>query len=444
MGRYGQPFWWDGGARLPELPTRPPKNTDVLIIGAGFTGLSAAITARHAGAEVTLVDAGVPGQGASTRNGGMCGAHSRVAFDAMAASFGRDVAGRVFAEMPAAYAFTRALIADEGIECGFRQTGRIQLAATRRHFEAFKVLAATLEREAGYQAQVVERRDLDAHIRTDHYFGGLYYPDHGGLQPRQFHDGLLAVALRAGVTLVQNCPVERLERRGQGFVASTRGGTLRADRVILATNGYTRRPFGWFARRVFPLPSFIIATEPVAPGLLDHLAPGRRMMVETHAKHSYFRISPDGRRIIFGGRAAMVPVGPEFAARRLRRTMLTIWPALEGARITHSWRGYTGFSHEHTPNVGCHDGVHYAMGYSGSGVAMAPYLGMKVAYRALNDARGDTAFADTTLSTRAYHPGGWPWFLAGGEIWYRQIVDRLEAREARRDVAAEAGGERHG
>lgn len=433
MGTFGLPYWWEAGAPLPDLPDTPPARAEILIIGAGFTGLSAAITARRAGADVVVIDAGVPGQGASSRNGGMCGAHSRVAFAAMVKSFGKDVARRVFAEMPEAFAYTSALIRDEGIDCGFEVTGRIQLATTRRQFDDLVTLAQTLKAEAGYEAQVVPRDELGAHINTNCYMGGLYYPEHGGLQPRQFHDGLMAIALSEGVEIVQNCPVEGLQRAGAGFEATTRGGLVRAGRVILATNGYTRHPFGWFTRRVFPLPSFIIATEPLAKDRIDRLAPGRRMMVETRVKHSYYRISPDGSRIIFGGRAGLVPYGPEFAGARLRRTMLEIWPELEDVAITHSWRGYTGFTHEHTPNVGCHDGLYYAMGYSGSGVAMAPYLGMKAAYRALGDERGATAFADTTMATRPYHPGGWPWFLAPGELWYRQVIDRVEAYQSGRD-----------
>lgn len=433
MPGYGLPYWWETGAALPDLAETPPGRIELLIIGAGFTGLSAAITARRAGADVLVLDAGVPGQGASTRNGGMCGAHSRVAFGAMAASFGRDVARRVFAEMPRAYAFTRALIAGEGIDCGFEETGRIQLATTARQFSALKALAQTLHREAGYSAQLVGRDELGTHILTAAYAGGLYYPDHGGLDPRRFHDGLMALALSLGVEVVQNCPVIGLSRQRDGFHVPTKNGPVRAGRVILATNGYTTRPFDWHRRRVFPLPSFIIATEKLPPERLDDLAPGRRMMVETRARHSYFRISPDGSRILFGGRAGLVPYGPDFAAARLRRTMLEIWPDLADVRITHSWRGYTGFTHEHTPNVGEHGGIHHAMGYSGSGVAMAPYLGMKAAYRALGDKRGETAFAETVMTTRAWHPTPRPWFLAPGEVWYRQVVDRLEAREARRD-----------
>jgi glycine/D-amino acid oxidase-like deaminating enzyme len=432
MGGFGTPYWWQDGADLPDLPQNPPEKTDVAIIGAGYTGLTAALTARRAGADVTVIDAMVPGQGASSRNGGMFGAHTRISLAAMTRSFGRAAAVAILNEAPAAYEFTRGLIQDEGLDCDFQQTGRIVLASSRQAQAEQVAMATALKDLTGYELGVIPRDGLGAHINSDAYRGGILYEDHGALQPRKFHDELMRIALREGVNVVQNCRVEGVTGRRGAFVLQTKGGNLRAENLIHATNGYTRKPFNWLARRVFPLPSFIIATEELPPDLIAHLAPGRRMMVETRAKHSYYRISPDGRRIVFGGRAGMVPYGPETAAKRLKATMLGIWPDLADVKITHSWRGYTGFTFEQMPHVGQHQGQFFALGYSGSGVAMAPYLGMKVAYQVLGDARGETAYSLTTPTTRIYHPGGHPLFLAAGELWYRQVVDRLENLQAGR------------
>ncbi|NOX72930.1 MAG: FAD-binding oxidoreductase [Alphaproteobacteria bacterium] len=432
MTSFGIPYWWQDGAELPDLPEIPPQKTDIAIIGAGYTGLSAAITARRAGADVTVIDAIIPGQGASSRNGGMFGAHTRISISAMTRSFGRDAAVVLLNEAPEAYAFTRALIEAESIACDFQPTGRIVLASSRKAHAEQVTLAADLKALTGYELAVVSRDRLGEHINSDVYAGGIYYEDHGALQPRKFHDELMRIALREGVHVVQNCPVLAIEGVRGAFVLRSKGGDIRSENVIHATNGYTRKPFNWLARRVFPLPSFIIATEELPPDLLARLAPGRRMMVETRAKHSYYRISPDGRRIVFGGRAGMVPYGPDLAAKRLKATMVGIWPDLADVKISHSWRGYTGFAFEQMPNVGQHQGQYFALGYSGSGVAMAPYLGMKVAYQALGDKRGETAYSLTTPTTRLYHPGGHPWFLAAGELWYRQVVDLLENFQARR------------
>ncbi|MCC0041593.1 MAG: FAD-binding oxidoreductase [Rhodobiaceae bacterium] len=426
----GHPYWWDGVAAFPQLPDRAPETCDVLIVGAGYTGLSAAIVCADAGARVTVVDAGAPGQGASSRNGGMFGAHPRLAFETVQKHFGIEVARGIYAEASQAYAFTRGLIEREAIDCDFTACGRIQMAWTPGHFAAQKRLVANIKAVADFNMEIVDRDALASEIRTDRYYGAILFPEHGGLQPRKFHDGLLKAVLARGVTVVRDCPVEELARSGADFVARTPAGDVRAQRAIMATNGYTRGGHGWLRRRVFPLPSYLIATEPLDAERIAALAPGRRMMVETRARHSYFRVSPEGSRIVFGGRAAITQISPQRAAARLHETMCGIWPSLRDVRLTHCWSGNTGFSFNHMPHVGSHDGVFHAIGFSGSGVVMAPYLGMKVAYQMLGDERGQTAYSGTHLATRPYHFGGSPWFLHPGEFWYRNVVDRREDAEA--------------
>lgn len=428
----GRPFWWDGAPPPPDLPDRPPPRADLVVVGAGFTGLSAAIAAADAGATVAVLDAGTPGAGASTRNGGMFGAHPRLPFETIAARFGRAVAEGVYREAGPAFAFTRGLIEREAIACDLQPTGRIQLAWTPADFEAQRRLVAAVGAVSDVRMELIDRDALASEIATDRYFGAIRFPDHAALDPRKFHDGLLAAALRRGVTVVRDCPAEQAIRAGAGFAVGTGRGTVTAGKVLLATNGYTRGAFGWLRRRVFPLPSFLVATEPLPPGLAARLAPGGRMMVETRARHCYYRLSPDGTRILFGGRAAMVPIAPEPAARRLHAMMTGIWPELAGVRLTHSWSGFTGYSFAHLPNVGEWQGVHFAAGYSGSGVALAPYLGMKAALRALDDPGGETAYAGTKLGTRPFHVGGAPHFLRAADLWYRLVVDPRQDAAARR------------
>jgi glycine/D-amino acid oxidase-like deaminating enzyme len=234
-----------------------------------------------------------------------------------------------------------------------------------------------------------------------------------------------------GIPVVAQAAVTALARAGGAYEVQTAKGPIRAQKVVLTTNGYTSRPFRWHMARVFPLPSYILATEELPADLIDHIAPGRRMMVETRARHSYFRISPDGRRVLFGGRASMAEMPPAQAAERLSRTMLEIWPALEGTRISHCWQGFTGYSFSHMPHVGQHDGMHHAMGFSGSGTVMAPWLGAKAAYQAMGDTRGETAYGRTRLERKWLHPFERPHFLRAADLWYRQVVDRVEQRQAR-------------
>ena len=159
-------------------------------------------------------------------------------------------------------------------------------------------------------------------------------------------------------------------------------------------------------------------------------------MVETRAQASYFRISPDGSRLIFGGRAAMVDINLEKAARRLFAKMCEVWPALHDIKLSHVWTGNTGYSFNHMPHVGERDGLHFAMGYSGRGTVMPPYLGAKAGWQAVGDKRGETPYSKTQLPTRWFHPGGRPLFLEAANVWYREWVDRAENRAARSNRSA--------
>lgn len=432
--RLGTPYWWVHGAALPELPSKLPKKTELLIVGAGYTGLSAAIAASDAGAKVVVVDAGLPGQGASTRNGGMFGAHPRLGFKQLANKFGASAASGIFNEAQSAFEFTSGLIKHEGIDCQFDQCGRIQLAWTKADFEAQRVQVADLKATTNMNLDIVEPEVLSSEINTTCYFGAIRFSDHASIHPRQFHDGLLQAVLERNIPVIERCPIERINRTETGFVAIAENGSeLHAEKTLMATNGYTQGKFGWFLRRVFPLPSFLIATEPLSENLINSLAPGKRMMVETRARHSYFRISPDGTRIVFGGRASMTPVSLSVAAQRLRQSLIEVWPELKDTKLTHCWSGNTGYTFNHMPQVGVNDGIHFSMGYSGSGVALAPYLGAKAAYCALEDSRGDTAYHHSQLDSRWFHRGRNPHFLKAANLWYQYIVDGRQNATAKKD-----------
>ncbi|NCQ25624.1 MAG: FAD-dependent oxidoreductase [Rhodobacteraceae bacterium CG17_big_fil_post_rev_8_21_14_2_50_63_15] len=425
----GTPYWWSAlDASEPSDPL--PETCDLLVIGAGYAGLSAALAAQDCGARVVVVDAGEPGFGASTRNGGMFGAHPRLGWATLKAQFGAEVADGLFAEAQPALDWAKNLIAREAITCDLQQTGRIQLAYTPAHFATQKAMVRTIREKSTVDAQIVERADLGQEIATRLYHGGLLFPAHCAIHPAKFHQGLLRAVRQRGVPVVGQAGVRALEQSGNQYAAQTAKGLIRAQKVVLATNGYTTQPFRWHMARVFPLPSYIIATEELPSNLIGHIAPGRRMMVETRARHSYFRISPDGRRVIFGGRASMAEMGPERAAAQLYKIMLGIWPELEGTRLSHSWRGNTGYSFSHMPHVGQADGVHYAMGFSGSGTVMAPWLGAKAGYQAMGDARGATAYSATRLERSWLHPLERPHFLRAANLWYRQVVDRVERWQA--------------
>lgn len=426
----GRPFWWEG-MEWPELEGRPPEAVDILVVGAGYTGLSAARVAHDAGAKVAVIDAGQPGKGASTRNGGMLGAHSKNSWEQLNSKYGSEVADALFTEAGPALQWVKDMIREEEIECHLQETGRMQLAWTRADFENQKKTAVTVEKH-GVACEVLDRVRIEDEILTPCYHGGILFPEHGAVHPAMYFQGMLNAVLRREIPVVSHCPALSFEKQGAKYRIETQRGTIHADKIILATNGYTSSPFGWFARRVFPLPSFLITTEVLSANLISELAPGRRMMVETRAQSSYFRISPDGSRLIFGGRAAMVDIDPLKAAKRLHRTMCQVWPALHDVKLSHVWTGNTGYSFAHIPHVGERDGIHFAMGYSGRGTVMAPFLGAKAGWQAVGDERGNTPYSKTKFAPRWFHPGGQPLFLQASNVWYREWVDRADNRAARR------------
>ena len=426
-----RPYWWDDVV-WPDLTDEPPEDVDLLIIGGGYTGLSAAIAAHDAGAKVVVIDSGKPGEGASTRNGGMLGAHPRLGWDVLAKRYGASAADGLYAEAGTAFDWVKEMIRVEQIDCDFEETGRIQLAHTAEQFQVQKVRAAEVLDKGGVPCEIVERDQMNREITTPLYKGGMIFPNHGAVHPAKYLLGMLAAALRRGIPVVPGCPALKVVRVKGAMQAITSRGTIRAAKVLLATNGYTGVQFPWFSARVFPVPSYLIATEPLDPALIARLAPGRRMMVETRARHSYFRVSPDGTRIIFGGRAALVDIGLKKAARRLHKTMVGIWPDMSDVRLSHVWAGNTGYTFGHMPHVAEQDGFHYALGYSGGGTVLAPWLGRKAALQALDLPEGETAYSAPRLTKRWYFKGAKPRFLTPANLWYRHVVDRSEDRAAKR------------
>jgi len=433
---YGTPYWWDD-AGSPTATTDSLENScELLIVGAGYTGLSGAIAASDAEVSVQVIDRDIPGIGASSRNGGMFGAHPRFSVAIMEKRFGREVAAGVYKEAAIAERFARDLIEREQIECDLQEVGRIQLAWTQKHFSAQQQLVKSVAELSDMQLELVERDSLGEEVNSEQYYGGVRFPRHAGLHPAKYHRGLLDAVQRRGVPVISNCEATDIQQRSDGsFDVTTNKGHIHAKRLMVATNGYTtgdsNSALRWFQQRVFPLPSFLIATEALSKNRLQSLAPGGRMMVETRARHSYFRLSPDGTRILFGGRAAMIPIHPAKAAKRLRETMLEVWPSLHDVEITHSWSGNTGYSFSHMPQVANCAGIYYVGGFSGSGTVLAPYLGMKCAYQAIGDSRGHTAYSKTTLKRSWLHPTQKPYFLLAANQWYRQVVDRRETGQAR-------------
>jgi len=419
------PYWW-ADAGPPSCPPERalPAEVDVLVIGAGLTGLTAARTLARAGRSVLVLDADEPGIGASSRNGGMIGGGHRLSVTALTRRFGAETAAALLREAHLeSTAFARHLMETEDIDCDFAETGRFRALWLASEYDKAGAELDRIQAMIPLEAEMVPRARQHDEIASDLYAGGTLYHRHGGLNPAEWVAGISRAARRAGAIVQGATPVTALVRDAAAFRASTPRGAVRAGAVLAATNGYTPEMLPALRRRIVPVPSFIVATEPLGDNRMLSLIPKRRMIVESRERHCYYRPSPDGTRLVFGGRAALRQIGDAKARAELRRLIAQIFPDLAGVELTHSWRGRTGFTFESLPHLGQIDGVWHAMGYSGNGNAMAPWLGHKAALKILGDPAGETAFAKTGFPTRAWARGT-PWFLPAADLMFR-MRDRV-------------------
>jgi glycine/D-amino acid oxidase-like deaminating enzyme len=338
-------------------------------------------------------------------------------FRLMIESMGKDKAMAIYGEGVAARESLARFIADEKIECGFKFTGRFTGANSPQDYDRMGKEADALNKQFDLGAEMVPRSEQHRELGTDFYHGGQTRPDIAGVHPGLLHQGLLERALAAGVVVIAETAVTGIGRDGGAFQLATARGTLTAGDVIVCTNGYTGPATPWLRRRVIPIPSQIIATEPLAKETLDQLMPKRRMCGDTRNLYNYYRPSPDDTRIIFGGRRGADTDDPRQKCAHLLGNLIEIFPELANVKLTHSWWGYTGYSFDFLPHLAVHDGVHYATAFCGSGVVWAPWVGRKAALRVLGDAESESVFDTLAFKGRPLYWGK-PWFLPPIIAWY--------------------------
>lgn len=405
-----EPYWWEAAppSIMPQVDVAPVA--DVVVIGAGYTGLSAALTLARAGRRVVVFDAMRPGEGASTRNGGIASGSLRHGFVELERRFGTARAQAIEQEAKAAREDLARFIADEAIDCDFRLTGRFTGASTANDYEGLAREGERLSRTLGIEAYGVSRADQRHEIGTDFYHGGLVRRDIGGLHPAKLHAGLLRLVLAAGVVVHGHTRVLGFCSEGNDYDVETSRGRVRASHVLTGTNGYADTSDRWFQRRMVPVRSRIIATAPLSDNLMRELCPKGFMLGETRALHYYYRPSPDGRRILFGGRDGTIAGDPHWPTNSLRRAMIDIFPVLDDIPITHSWFGHVAMNRDFIPRIFSRNGARYAAGYCGSGVVWARWAGQKAAYQILGEAQGASSLDFRPPAAVPFYTGK-PWFM---------------------------------
>ena len=421
-------FWLD----TIEIPTATPRDfpqrVDVAVIGAGFTGLSAARSLARGDTSVAVFDSHTIGWGASSRNGGMVLTGLKLPAATLISRYGKDATARMYAASLESIDFVEKLVREENIPCDLSRCGHLEVACKAKHFDDFRRSAKATARDFGHQQRIVPKDQLQSEIGSNIYHGGLVDDSSAGVNPARLVAGLARAAERAGAAIFEHAHVDQVQREGaSGWKVATARGTLRAQNVFVATSGYTSRVTPVLQKKVIPIGSYIIVTEVLPEKLAAELSPRNRMIYDSKNYLYYYRLTPD-RRMLFGGRAAFFPETSSTirrSAQILRRGMFGVYPQLRDAKIEYVWGGTLDFAFDIMPHAGQLDGLHYSLGYAGHGVAMSTYLGDKIAHAILSG-RDDNPFANISF------PGaplglynGRPWFLPLAGAWYR-LLDWLK------------------
>ena len=414
-------FWTETTTRFVPPAADLPARTAVAVIGGGYTGVAAARALARAGRDVTLLEREELGSGASTRNGGFVLAGFKPGARELLDRFGAARARQLFDLSLESIRSLERTIREDAIACDYRRSGHLTVAARPSHLEDLRREHATLAERFSHETRILSADELRAEIGSARFPGALLDPFAGVVHPARLFAGLAAGAARSGARMLERLEVRRVRGRRGDWRVETSRGTLLAEELFLATNGYLGREHAGLRRRVLPIGSYVIATPPLDPSLVARLIPHGRVVNDTRNHLVYFRFSPDGR-MIFGGRASFVPTSALDAARILTREMGETFPELAGTSPEYCWSGRVGFTRDQLPHAGTLAGAHFAAGYCGHGVAMSTFLGDAMG-RAIAGSAEPPPLAELGFPAIPLF-GGTPWFLPLVGAWYR-LMDRL-------------------
>ena len=419
--------YWLDTVQMPETDPSlwPPERVDVAVIGAGFTGLSAGRTLAKRGAKVAICEAETIGWGASSRNGGMVLTGMKLGVNKLISMYGREKAQQMYAASLESIECVEQIVREEKIDCNFSRCGHLEVACKQKHFDDYARQAELIAREFNHQLRVVPRSDLRSEIGSEIYSGGMVDETSAGVNPARYVAGLACAAQRAGTAIYEGTRVEKLERGSRngcsGWQVSTSRGPVWARDVMVATSGYTSGATPALQKKIIPIGSYIIVTGVLPEALAQELSPHNRMIYDSKNYLYYYRLTPD-RRMLFGGRAAFCPETEHTirkSAEILRRGVVEVYPQLRETKVEYAWGGTLDFAFDIMPHAGRMEGMYFALGYAGHGVAMATYLGQRVA-EFIATGKDENPYAGIPF------PGaplglynGNPWFLPLAGAWYK-------------------------
>ncbi len=422
-------FWLETVATPPgRLERELPDSVDVAVVGGGYCGLSAARALAKRGVNVAVFEAETFGWGASSRNGGMVLTGMKLPVPTLIRRYGAETVRKMYAASLESIDCVEQIVRDENIDCNFSRCGHLEVACKQAHFDGYEESAALIRREFSHKLRIIPKSELCAEIGSDIYFGGVVDETSAGLNPARYVSGLAVAAQRAGACLHDHTRVEKVEAASvngaRKFRVQTSKGAVTAREVILASGAYTTEATPALRKKIIPIGSYIIATEVLPAELARELSPRNRMIYDSKHFLYYYRLTPDNR-MLFGGRAAFFPETENTvrqSADILRRGMTSVYPQLRDTKIDFVWGGTLDFTLDVIPHAGKIDGMYFAAGFAGHGVAAATWFGAKLAGLICGDPNGipfdGIKFPAAPLGLRS----GNTWALPLAGAWYR-ILD---------------------
>jgi glycine/D-amino acid oxidase-like deaminating enzyme len=449
VGQYGSTILWQEtlGARPPTSPAVGDLRADVAVIGAGFTGLWAAyhLLREDPTLDLVVLDAHEPGFGASGRNGGFAMTLLDMSLHRLAANWGDAAAAHAHRAVARSVVAIDRTVREEGIDAELEATGLLRVATNEAQLGRLDRELATAERLGLEGFRRLDRSQVQAQVHSPTYLGGLVEDHCAIVNPAKLVVGLAEVLRDAGVRLHGGSPVTSLTPEPGGMALTTPGATVRADTVVLATNGWTHRVPG-LERRSLPLYTYVVVTEPLSDAQWQAIGWEGRQGIEDERNYvHYYRPTADGR-ILWGGTDAVHELGGpivprrdrhERIRRRLEREFLATFPQLGRVRFTHHWGGPLSVTSRFAPELGSlHGGrLHYAFGYSGHGVAPAHTAGRVLRDLVLGRESDDTALCFVASGAPPLPPEPVAWL--GAEL-SRQLLQRQDRRMDRGRSAGDA------
>ncbi len=384
MSAYQSPIapgrsWYEDSVERPTYPALDgSRKVDVLVVGGGFTGLSAALHLARTGVDVAVLEAHRFGDGASGRNGGQMGTGQRLWPMEIEAAYGFERSKALFDLAEEAKAHLTEFITANGIDADYRE-GQLSVVHKRRYLKDYRAQVEELTTRYAYpHVSFMDADETAGRLGSRRYFGGIRDTGTGHINPMKLVVGSARVAAEAGAQLFENSHVERLDRRDGRIVAVTAHGEVSAERVLIATNAYGGGLDPQVDAHVMPIGSFIGATEPLADP--DAVLPGDESCDDSRFVVRYFRKSNDGR-LIFGGREAYTSATGDIG-RHIRKQIAEVYPHLADVRLSHAWGGSVGITMERLPYVrSLAPGITTIGGFSGHGVMLANFAGRLYAER---------------------------------------------------------------